>query len=151
MGSRHLVLGVTMILLLGLVVSPFAIFAGAIWLSDRTHEFGPYDPRYFLLVSGTAVGRLGVLAPEHGSISYAARGQDGNSPAHAYVTFKTQLEPAQVIEAYRSRCHALRLMTKDHAAAAARLECNGSAGDEIGIDAERRGSVTDVSLGGWVF
>jgi len=152
MRNRHVAFGATIILIAGLIIFPFTLVAGAIWLSDHTHEFGPYDPRYFLLVSGTTVDRLGLLAPERGSITYTARGQDGNSPAHVHVTFKTKEEPTRVIDAYRSRCHALHLETKDDdASAVARLECNGSKGDEIGIATERRGSVTEASLGGWVF
>lgn len=151
MRKRHVLVGATVVLLAGLMISPFALFAGAIWLSDRTHRFGPYDPRYWLLVRGTSIDRLGVLAPEHGSISYAARGQDGNSPARVHVTYTTRMEPGQVIDAYHSRCQALRLQARSHAPDAARLECSAVDGDEIGIAAQRRGGITEVSLGGWVF
>lgn len=150
MSNRHVAIG-AIVIIAGLFAVPFALIGGAIWLSDRTHRFGPYDVRYFLLVYGTTVGRLGVLAPEAGSIAYAARGQDGNSPARVHVTFKTRLEPAQVIDTYRSRCRALLLVTKEDASDVARLECDGSQGDEIGLSAARRGSITEVTLGGWVF
>lgn len=137
--------------LVALVASPFLLLAGAFWLSDHTHEFGPYDPRVLLLVRGTTVDRLGLIRAQRGSIAYAARGQDGTSPARVHVTFTTPEEPSRVIETYRQRCQNAGLVPKDNIDASGRLECDGLAGDEIGITAERRGPLTHVTLGGWVF
>lgn len=148
--NRHIALGAVLLFAL-LFLIPFAAVGFAIWLSGQTHRFGPYDLRYVLLVHGTSVGRLGVLAPESGTIAYAARGQDGNSPARVHVTFRTKTEPSRVIDAYRSRCRALRLETKEAPSGGDRLECNGPQGDEIGVSATRRGDLTEVTLGGWVF
>ena len=138
---------VLLLLLILTPLLPFIMFVSAIWLSDRTHEFGSYDPRYFLLVHGTAIDRLGVIAPQPGSIGYAARGRDGNSPAYVAVDFTTKIAPAIVIETYRSRCHAMRLSTTAASPGVPSLRC----GDEIGISASMRGNVTSVRLGGWVF
>lgn len=147
MRDRFIAFGIA----LALIVLPVALVACAIWLSDHTHEFGPFDPRYFLLVSRTTVDRLDLLAPVAGSIVYAARGRDGNSPASVQLTFKTQQPPEHVIDTYRARCHALRLVTKMQEGAVARIECSSRQGDEIGITEERHGTLTEVRVGGWVF
>lgn len=151
--NRKLTFGAAIILVAGIAILPFALVGFALWLSDHTHRFGLYDLRYLLLVNGTTVGRLGMQAPERGSIAYAARGRDGNSPAHAHVTFKTKMSPAQVVDTYRSRCRALHLDVKDDPTDLAKLECTGPNGDEIGITAQRADTdaSTTVHLGGWVF
>jgi len=132
-----------------LVLGP--ILLGA-WLSLERHEFGPWDPRYLLLIHGTSIGELGLLDPAPDSVAYAGQGQDGTAPAYAYVTFRTGLAPQQVIDAYSLRCETIQLATRrlPDEAQKLRLVCERE-GVEIAIEADRSEDVTEVAIGGWEF
>jgi hypothetical protein len=123
----------------------------SLWLSDSTHEFGPWDPRYLLLVHGTEIERLGLIQPLDGSVRYSATGLDGNSPAHVFVSYSSRVSPEQLIEAYSMRCGAIgltahkSLRTDDDQT----LLCDGKGG-EIGIRTIRSKELTHVTMGGWL-
>jgi len=52
----------------------FVLIGTAVWLSDHTHRFGPYDVRYLLLIHGTRVGDLGLVEPIAGTVEYTGQG-----------------------------------------------------------------------------
>lgn len=127
-------------------------FAGALWLSTRTHEFSPWDLRYLLLVRETHVGRLGLIEPVGGTVRYAARGQDGTAPASILVQFKSKAMPEQVIVSYEGRCQAIGLTTRRGQAGGNLniLHCaSGSA--ELDVTAARQGEGSEVTVSGWEF
>jgi hypothetical protein len=124
----------------------------ALWLSDHAHEFGPWDPRYLLLVQGSDVSRLNLVEPVSGSVRYTAQGQEGTSPARIFVEFITKLAPEQVFAAYEARCAAIGLIPKPlyQDGKTLLLSCDGST-SEIGIRASRLNDQTSVTLGGWIY
>lgn len=146
---RFLIVAAYLAIIPAMVLGPMVLAA---WLSVSTHEFGPWDPRYLLLVRGGDVARLGTVEPMSGSVRYAASGHDGNSPARVYVEFSTTLRPEQVIEIYETRCVAIglavRRMPPD--GEELRLGCDGKT-SEIGIGAQGSQNTTRVTIGGWEY
>ncbi|WP_201860379.1 hypothetical protein [Microvirga soli] len=133
-------------------VGIIAVLTMAMWLSDHTHEFGPLDPRYVLLIHGTDVARLDLLEPISGSVRYIAQGEEGNSPARAFMIFKTGIPPEQVAQTYETRCISIGLNSQREPQEGNELvvSCDGSS-SELGIRASRSGDVTDVMVGGWLY
>jgi hypothetical protein len=123
----------------------------ALCLSE-THEFGPLDPRYLLLVHGSDVARIAAVEPVSGSVRYTANGQDGTAPARVIANFKTQAPAEQVIEIYKTRCAAMGLvgqpMSSGKREPALRCDCDQR---ELGIQARQSDDMTDVTIGSWVF
>jgi hypothetical protein len=123
-------------------------FLMAVWLSE-THEFGPWDPRYLLLVHGSDVARLALVEPMSGSVRYTANGQMGTAPARVFASFKTRMPAEQVIEIYQARCAEMGLIAqmmppKNRVLA---LSCDRDE-SELGIQAKQLDDVTEVTLGG---
>lgn len=149
---RAVVIGIACVLAT-ILAAPVLVLMGAFWLSGQTHHFGSYDPRYFLLIHGTTVHKLGLHPNTRGSVAYAARGQDGNSPAYAQMTFETMATSAHVLDYYAGRCQAIDLLPlrKLDSKNSELLECSGTAGDDIGVTVEGQGAITRVRIGGWVF
>jgi hypothetical protein len=132
-----------------IVIGPMILAA---WLSDRLHEFGPWDPRYLLLVQGSNAARLDLVEPIAGSVRYAARGEEGTAPAQIFVEFNTTASPEAVIDTYETRCTALGLTPRrmPQTDNELQLHCTGETSD-LGIVARRMGSSTAVTVGGWDF
>jgi hypothetical protein len=129
-----------------------AVFTTAMWLSDHAHEFGPWDPRYVLLIHGTDVARLGSIEPISGSVRYTAQGEEGTSPARAFMDFKTGVSPEQVIRASETRCTSIGLNPQREPQEGSELvlSCDGLS-SELGVRASRSSDVTDVTVGGWLY
>jgi hypothetical protein len=142
-----LLLGYLSIFPIGMI----GLFSVSLWLSDHTHEFGPKNFRYWLLIYGTDAARLDLIEPIQGSVRYAARGKDGNAPAYVFTEFKTQLPPKHIIDAYEARCSAIGLATRrtEQEGAKPILHCD-SQESEFGITATTGADATKVTIKGWM-
>ncbi len=124
------------------------------WLSLERHEFGPWDPRYLLLIRGTQVGDLDLVEPIAGTVDYTGQGEEGTAPAYAGVTFKTRVSPDKVIDTYSVRCRASGLAVQRQPDNEQKLtiRCEReNATVAISIEAGRSGNLTDIAIAGWEF
>jgi hypothetical protein len=65
--------------------------------------------RYWLLIKGTRLGQLGLVAPTARPAHYRLRFQDGTAPGLDVVTYDSSALPSAVIAAYAERCEAMGL------------------------------------------
>lgn len=126
----------------------------AVWLSDHTHRFGPWDVRYLLLIRGTQVGALDLVEPITGTVEYTGQGEEGTAPAYGGVAFKTGVPPEKVIETYGVRCHALGLSVRRRPGEERKMAITCERENltvAIGIEAALSGDLTEVVVAGWEF
>jgi hypothetical protein len=139
---------------------PYLLLWTLFWIATESWDFeGSGGYRHWLLVKGSRLDRLGLVAPTSRPASYSVRFQEGTFPGWRVVGYESSALPPAIIAVYAERCGAMGLrVTKQEIA-------NGGNGDgtqavlvceiEPYIDAEfhaeRKGSaaVTRVSMRVW--
>ncbi len=71
--------------------------------------FGRWDPRYFLLVQNTLVGRVGIHAAQPGTLRYEVVYDDDISFRIVRATYTSSAAPEDLRVQYGARCIASRL------------------------------------------
>ena len=79
------------------------------WLSAERQRFGPYDPRYLVFVRGTRTERIGLVAPEPGSVAYEAEGADRPGVGFLHTRYRTKASPDALLAAFAAGCARLGL------------------------------------------
>lgn len=142
--------------LLLILTSPFSLLALAVWATDGSWEFSGGGLRYWLLVKGGTVDRLGLEAATGKPVRYVVRLEEGNDPGSTVAVYDSRANPQQIVEFYAERCRALGIAVKQRKLTAdgteASLVCEGDPAiyslDDVWVMAERAagGAVTEVRI-----
>jgi hypothetical protein len=134
--------------------SPFALLGLAYWAASWDIE-GSGGPRYWLLVKGSRLDQLGLVAPTARPARYSVSLQEGTFPGYSTVTYESSHLPSAIVAAYAERCGAMALkVTKREPvagdggadAAAATLVCEIRPDIDVEIYAERLSSAASASV-----
>jgi hypothetical protein len=129
--TAHSALGCAMMLLVAVALVLLLVTLFLLGFRDWDFE-GSGGLRYLLLVNGTELDRIGLVAPTARPAHYKLRPQDGPAPGLHAVTYDSNALPSTVISSYAERCEAMGLrVTKrqpwygssDTGAPQATLEC----------------------------
>ena len=141
------------LLLVAIALFPPAFIATAFWAASAPWEFSGVGVRYWLLVKGSTLDRLGFVSATDAPARYVVRIQEGTDPGAVTAIYDSIALPAEVIAAYAQRCRTMGLEIKKQTGATeaikAILVCEGRrdvyASDDIWVIAERAtGDVTTV-------
>lgn len=72
-------------------------------------RFGRWDPRYVLLVQDTLVGRVGIHAPQSGTLRYEVLFDDDIAVRIVRASYTSRATPEDLRVQYGARCVASRL------------------------------------------
>jgi hypothetical protein len=134
--------------------SPFALLGLAFWAASWDIE-GSSGPRYWLLVKGSRLDQLGLIAPTARPARYSVRLQEGTFPGYSTVTYASSHLPLAIVAEYAERCGAMALkVTKREPAAgdggadaaAATLVCEIRPDLDVEVYAERPSSAATASV-----
>lgn len=118
---------VGVVLLLAVVIAPFAMIGVAFWAADGPWEFSGPGLRHWVFVKGSTVDRLGFVAATGQPPRYVVRLNEGTDPGEIAVTYDSAALPGDAVDFYAERCGALKLRVTKRAVVAdateARLVC----------------------------
>ena len=114
---------------------------------------------HWLLVKGSRLDRLGLVAPATAPARYSVRFQEGTFPGWRVVGYYSSASPADIIAVYAGRCTAmgLRITRREPVSRTAAgdeeafLECEIEPYLDVQVSAERKVSATlsGVSMRVW--
>jgi hypothetical protein len=153
---------VTVGCLLVIVVGiPYALLSTLFWIATESWDFeGVRGYRYWLLVKGSRLDRLGLVAPTTDPARYSVRFQEGTFPGWRVVGYESDALPPAIIATYTERCRAMGLRVKESKTAdlgddaggmQAALVCEIEPYIDAEFHAERKGAAatTSVSVRVW--
>ena len=144
-----------------LVAVPYAFLWTLFWFASGSWDVeGSTGLRHWLLVKGSRLDQLGLVAPTARPPSYSVRFQEGTFPGWRVVGYESSASPSEIVAAYIGRCGALGLkVTKsavsggagDADATQATLVCEIEPYIDAEFHAERKASaaVSSVSVRVW--
>jgi hypothetical protein len=147
--------------LLIVVAVPYALLWTLFWIASDSWDFecsGGY--RHWLLVKGSRIDRLGLVAPTTRPARYSVRFQEGTFPGWRVVGYESSAFPPAIISTYAERCRAMGLrITRNETASLgndadgteATLVCEIEPYIDAEFHAERKGpaAATSVSVRVW--
>ena len=97
--------------LLLMAVLPFSVFALAFWAADGGWDIeGRSGLRYWALVKGSRLDRLGLVSPTQTSPpKYSVRLQEGTFPGWKLLSYQSTEPPQTILAVYAKRCAELGL------------------------------------------
>ena len=143
-----------------LAAVPYALLWTLFWSASGSWDMeGNGNLRHWLLVKGSLLDRLGVVAQTERPARYSVRFQEGTFPGWRVVSYESAAVPHDIVATYAERCGNLALrVTKRQPAEgtgvdreALFLECEIEPYLDVQVVAERKVSatVTEVSLRVW--
>ncbi len=155
---RALLVAAGIIALLAAV--PYTLLWLLFWSASGSWDMeGKGNLRYWLLVKGSLLDRLGVVAQTEKPARYSVRFQEGTFPGWRVIAYESAASPQDVVATYAERCGALALRVTSRAPAvgsgadreALFLECEIEAYLDVQVVAERKVSatVTEISIRVW--
>jgi hypothetical protein len=155
---RALILAGGILALLAAV--PYALLWLLFWSASGSWDMeGTGSLRHWLLVKGSLLDRLGVVAQTDKPARYSVRFQEGTFPGWRVAGYESSAVPEQVVATYARRCTAfgLRVIKRPPAdgpganGEALILECEIEPYLDVQVFAERKVSatVTEVSMRVW--
>ena len=147
--------------LLIVVAVPYSLLWTLFWIVSDSWDFeGNSGPRHWVLVKGSRLDRLGLVAPTARKASYSVRFQEGTFPGWRVVGYESSTLPSAIIATYAERCRAMGLRVTRNETASLGNEADGTEATlvceiERYIDAEfhaeRKGpaAATRVSVKVW--
>ena len=135
-----------MALMVGIVSAPFTLLGLALWTADGNWEFSGSGLRHWLLVKGSTVDRLGLVASAGTPMRYVVRLGEGTDPGATLAIYESLALPDAIVAVYAERCRSLGItvkkLTSAPAAAEAKLLCEADPKaawtDDVWIVAIRR-------------
>lgn len=95
------------------VAVPYALLWTLFWVASGSWDVeGSSGLRYWLLVEGSRLDRLGLVAPTAHPASYSVRFQEGTFPGWRVVSYASSAAPGAIIATYAGRCSATGLRVK---------------------------------------
>jgi hypothetical protein len=91
------------------VVLPFAVIAFGFWAAEGSWDFEGRGFRYWMLVQGSRLERIGTVEPTPNAVKYSIRFGEGNFPGWNIATYESTALPEQVAAVYAERCQRLKL------------------------------------------
>ena len=153
------------LLLAGSVVAlmaavPYALLWTLFWAASGSWDFdGNHSLKRWLLVKGSRLEQLGLVALAMAPARYCVRFQEGTFPGWRVVSYDSSASPADIIAAYADRCTAmgLRITKREPVSRTAAgdeeafLECEIEPYLDVQVSAERKVSATlaGVSMRVW--
>jgi hypothetical protein len=141
------------------VAIPYVFLATLFWAADGDWKFEGRGFRYWLLVKGSRLERLGFVAPTPVSAKYSIGFQEGNFPGWSIVQYESSAQPFAIAEDYAQRCTAMKLKVIEPPKAesteaggnAASLTCEIEKYLDVEVYAERKDGIaqTEVNLRVW--
>ena len=139
---------------------PYALLWTLFWSASGSWDFeGNGSLKHWLLVKGSTLDRLGIVAQTERPARYSVRFQEGTFPGWRVVTYESGSLPEQIIATYAGRCNAvgLRVIKREPAGNAvagqeeASLVCEIEPYLDAQVFAERKVSatVTGISMRVW--
>jgi hypothetical protein len=144
-----------------LVAVPYAFLWTLFWFASGSWDVeGSTGLRHWLLVKGSRLDQLGLVAPTARPPSYSVRFQEGTFPGWCVVGYESSASPSEIVAAYIGRCGALGLKVTKSAVSAgasdadatqATLVCEIERYIDAEFHAERKASaaVSTVSVRVW--
>lgn len=143
-----------------LAAVPYAMLWTLFWSASGSWDMeGNGNLRHWLLVKGSMLDRLGVVAQTEKPASYSVRFQEGTFPGWRVIAYESAASPQDVVATYAERCGALALRVTRRAPAvgsgadreALFLECEIEPYLDVQVVAERKVSatVTEISMRVW--
>lgn len=150
---------VTSILAL-LTAGPYGFLWLLFWAASDSWDFEGSDGfKRWLLVKGSRLDTLGVVAQTSRPARYSVRFQEGTFPGWRVVQFDSLASPPDIVAVYADRCRAMGLRITEHEPARnsaprreeAMLVCEIETYIDVQIVAERMASATisEVSVRVW--
>jgi hypothetical protein len=94
-----------------IVALPYAFLWTLFWLSSDSWDFeGTKGLRHWLLVKGSRLDQLGLIAPTSSPPRYSVRFQEGTFPGWRVLAYNSSASPPAIVAAYSERCEAMGLM-----------------------------------------
>jgi hypothetical protein len=138
---------------------PYLFLATLFWAADGDWKFEGRGFRYWLLVKGSRLERLGFVAPTPAPARYSIGLQEGNFPGWSIVQYESSAQPFAIAEDYAQRCTAMKLKVTEPPKAesteeggnAASLTCEIEKYLDVEVYAERKDGMaqTEVNLLVW--
>lgn len=139
---------------------PYALLWTLFWSASGSWDFdSSHSLKRWLLVEGSRLDQLGLVAPSTAPAKYSVRFQEGTFPGWRVVSYDTSASPADVVAGYAGRCTAmgLRITRREPVSRTAAgdeeafLECEIEPYLDVQVFAERKVSATlgSVSMRVW--
>ena len=140
---------------------PYAFLWTLFWLSSHSWDFeGTKGLRHWLLVKGSRLDQLGLIAPTSSPPRYSVRFQEGTFPGWRVLIYESSAAPPAIVAAYSERCEAMGLkVTKREVSVAsndadsteATLVCEIEPYIDAEFHAERKvlATISEVSVRVW--
>jgi hypothetical protein len=102
---------VVVAVLLAIIVGvPYAFLWTLFWIASDSWDFeGSSALKHWLLVKGSRIDRLGLVAPTTRPARYSVRFQEGTFPGWRVVGYESSVLPPAIISTYAERCRAMGL------------------------------------------
>jgi hypothetical protein len=93
-----------------IVALPYAFLWTLFWLASESWDFeGNSGLRHWLLVKGSRLDRLGLVAPTSSPPRYSVSFQEGTFPGWRVLVYVSSAPPPAIVAAYAERCGAMGL------------------------------------------
>jgi hypothetical protein len=103
-----------------IVALPSAFLWTLFWMASGSWDFeGDKGLRHWLLVKGSRLDRLGLVAPTSSVPRYSVSFQEGTFPGWRVLVYNSSASPPAIVAAYAERCGAMGLKVTERKASVA--------------------------------
>jgi hypothetical protein len=92
-----------------MVAVPLGIIALGFWAAEGSWDFEGRGIKYWMLVQGSRLERLGTVEPTASAVKYSIRFGEGNFPGWNIAAYENAAQPEKIIAAYGERCQRMKL------------------------------------------